>query len=307
MAQSHGKSHSSHIISVDPIVQSFVRYHRVKKSRPATIEQYTKTLQLFRRFCIEEGMPELIEVSRDHIQSWLLSLQETHASASVQTYYRHLKAFYNWLVKEDEIAKSPMARIPEPAVDETEKDIVAPVDVARLLKKLEKEKRWRDASVIAIFYDTGIRAGELANLKTEDVDLDTGIATIRSETAKGRRIKKVRLSDKAVRYIDRYLRKQGKRTEYLIIGRIRQPMTRITLSRLVKRCFAEVGVKATITSHDLRHTWASEMEAYVTESEFMALAGWKSPNMVRHYARKAIERNALEAHRRASPLERLGR
>jgi hypothetical protein len=43
----------------------------------------------------------------------------------------------------------------------------------------------------------------------------------------------------------------------------------------------------------------------MSESEMMTLFGWSDAEMARHYARQALEKAALDAHGRASPLTKL--
>jgi len=152
-----------------------------------------------------------------------------------------------------------------------------------------------------------MRAGELARvLLDDDVDLDKGLIRI-AATAKGRRERWVRLSEQAIGYIDRYLRKRPRDLpgdEYLFSGQ-RGPLTREGMYDVVRRAFAAVGATAVISPHDLRHTSASDVAGRMSESDMMALYGWKDAGMARHYTSQARARLALDAHAKASPLANL--
>jgi integrase len=233
---------------------------------------------------------------------WLERLHETWRPHSVRNRFVGLRIFARWLYAEGEITKDPTARMRVPSVDEVQKDVVEPEDVARVLAMLSKQKRDRDAALIAVLYDTGMRAGELAELRLDRVSLDTGIIFI--EKTKNHHTRTVKLSAAGVRYVDRYLRRRKDRgSEYLFEG-VRGALTRNGIYRVVRTCFAEIGIKAIIGVHDMRHSSATAASSEMSESDMMTLFGWSNADMARHYARKALEANALKAHDRASPLSR---
>jgi len=82
-------------------------------------------------------------------------------------------------------------------------------------------------------------------------------------------------------------------------------LTRAGMYWLVRRAFEATGQK--IGPHDLRHTSATHTAGSISETDRMLIYGWKDPAMARHYSRQAAQQNAIEAHRKASPLEKLGR
>jgi integrase len=107
-----------------------------------------------------------------------------------------------------------------------------------------------------------------------------------------------------LQYLDRYLRHLSAPPLYLLEGK-RGKMTRSGVYQVVSERFHQVGAKARIGPHDLRHTSASHVVGSLSESEMMTLYGWSDSDMARHYSRQALEKTALEAHGRASPLTKL--
>jgi site-specific recombinase XerD len=290
--------------SIEPLIRSFERHLRAENKRAPTISHYIGAARQFAAFAQRENLPGIEDISREHVEMWLERLHLIYKPHSVRNRFIGVRIFFRWLLAENEIQRDPTARIKPPHVDQVQKDIVSPEDMARVLEDLTKAKKHRDALIIAILYDCGLRASELANLRTEDVNPDTGLIVVTH--SKGRRPRVVKLSNAGLRYLDRYLRRLNPLPEYLLAGK-RGPMTRSGIYQVVRETFERAGVKGTIGAHDLRHTSASHVVGEMSESAMMALYGWTDPAMARHYAQQALEAAALAAHDKASPLQRLGK
>jgi integrase/recombinase XerD len=289
-------------LQCEPLLRSFERHLKAEGKRQPTIDHYIGSSRQFAVFAEDEHLPPLVNVTREHVEMWLEQLHLVYKPHSVRNRFIGLRIFFRWLAQEGEIERDPTTRIKTPAIDEVDKDVVSPADMDRVLTYLEKKKRYRDAALIAILYDTGMRASEVAELRTDEVNLDTRLIVITK--TKNHRTRVVKLSPTGVRYVDRYLRHFKTEPEYLIQG-TKGKMTRSGVYWTVRHCFEECNVKGRIGAHDLRHTSASHVVGDMSESAMMALYGWSDPEMARHYARQALEKAALEAHDRASPLERL--
>lgn len=297
----HKTSATSH-----PLLVSFGRHLRAARKDPDTVAHYVGATQQFLDYAAAEGMPDVTGISREHVEMWLEKLHETYSPYTVKNRHQGLRMFFTWLTEEGELERSPMARIRPPSVEESPKDVVSVEDMVKVFAYLEKNKRWRDAALIGVLYDTGMRASELADTLTENVNLDTGIIFI--PKSKANRVRTVHLAASAVRYLDRYTRKPRANPDYLINGP-RGKMTRSGIYWAVRKVFEEVGVHGTIGAHDMRHTSASHVAAAgeMSESDAMHLYGWKDPDMWRLYSSQARAQSALDAHAKASPLDRLGR
>ncbi len=286
------------------IVTSYERHLKATGKSAKTLQHYLGALAQFIQFCEDEGLPDLNGIRREHVELWLVRLRERYAPASVLNRYKALRVFYAWMVEEGEIRSSPLARIPQPVLEETRKDVVPPEELARVFKEMERKRRWRDCALLAILYDTGMRAGEVAELKAEDVKLDDGLIVV--QRSKNKKMRTVGLSPQAVKYIDRYWRRpRSDLSSAFALSGHRGPLTANGIYQIVRGIFEELGFEAKIGPHDLRHTSASHITGEMTESQMMSLYGWTDPEMARHYARQALEKSAIEAHRRASPLSRL--
>ena len=287
-----------------PLLASFRRHLAAEGKAEQTIAHYVGGARQFLEFIESEGLPDLPGIRREHVELWIEGLFRRYRPASVVNRYNALRMFTSWLVEEGEIRRDPMERIKRPAIPESPKDVVDEATMSRAFAHLEKLKRHRDLALLALLYDTGMRASEVAESRVENLDLDRGVLLI--PRTKNREVRTVGLAPKTVRYLDRYLRQKRREPDWVFNG----PKGRLTRSGVywaVRGVFEELGHPAIVGPHDLRHTSATHAVGHMSEAAMMTLYGWSDSAMPRHYAKGGLLRAALEEHRRSSPMERLGR
>jgi site-specific recombinase XerD len=79
--------------------------------------------------------------------------------------------FFNWLVMEEYLAKSPVKLLKPPKLEQRYKAVLSVPEIERLLSELNQRTFLgaRMYAIIALLDDSGLRAGELATLELSDV------------------------------------------------------------------------------------------------------------------------------------------
>jgi integrase/recombinase XerC/integrase/recombinase XerD len=232
--------------------------------------------------------------------------------STVDSYYRALRTFVNFSLAEGLLEETPLKNVKKPRVP---KDQVQPFSQDQVLMLLAAARQSRtperDAAILSLLADTGMRVSELCSLSVGDFNRMGGELSV---LGKGNKRRTVYMGAAARRSLWRYVemdRKHAKPEEPLFIGAGgNRPGTGMTASGVFQVVQA-VGQKAGIhgvrcSPHTLRHTFAVNfLRGGGNVLELQRLLGHTDLTMVRRYVDLA-ESDLAAAHRKASPLDRMG-
>jgi site-specific recombinase XerD len=257
---------------------------------------------------------DVAAITREHVAAFIEDQLSRHSAATAGVRYSSLRVFFNWLVAEGEVKASPMARMRKPKLPERIVDIPSEVDLKRLLADMAGDgfEDMRDLAIVRTFMSTGARLSEVAGLRFDpdeplrnDVDLDGRIVRL---IGKGDRERVSSLDAKAVRALDRYMRRARRShpdadTSWLWLGR-KGRLTASGISQMVRDRAERLGFK--LHPHQLRHYRADRYKAAgMQDGHIMALMGWRDAGMVRRYGAANTTARALEAARRIDSRDEL--
>lgn len=170
--------------------RSSIRGLRAENIATTTEATYLEGIRQFAQFLQTNSMPlDVADIEREHVEHFIGHLLETRKPSTAETRYRALNRFFSrffsWLVEEEEIETSPMAKMKPPKIPEDPLPVIPEEDLRKLLGTREKGKgleERRDTALFRVFIDTGARRAEVTNLRwmpdipeTNDVDLDQSI------------------------------------------------------------------------------------------------------------------------------------
>ena len=246
-------------------ITTFITYlHNVKGTSKNTEMSYKRDLDKVRHFMAERGICEVSAVSSQDLGDYVKYLEDNKfAAATVSRNIASLKAFYHFMLQEGCVAEDLSEQLKAPKIEKKVPEIMSPEEVIRLLEQPtgDTPKEIRDKAMLELLYATGIRVTELITLRISDVNMQLGVILCRDRT-KERIIPFGAAARNALaRYLEgtRDAMLENKTSDVLFANCSGQPMSRQGFRKLIKYYAKKAGIKADITPHTLRHSFAAHL------------------------------------------------
>jgi integrase/recombinase XerD len=169
-----------------------------------------------------------------------------------------LRTFYRYLMREEAIAADPTSNLPSGRLLRRLPSVLSVEEVGRLLAQPDAGTRrgLRDRAMLELLYATGLRVSELVGLGRGDINLDLGVVRC---IGKGSKERIVPVGRPAIEAVRAYLDSRRDAAPPLFMGNKGQPITRVAVWRIVRRYARGAGIRAPISPHALRHSFATHM------------------------------------------------
>jgi len=292
-------------------VEAFLAAKHAENLRPKSLASYQREVE---RVCLTlglAGVTDADDLTPEHIRGVLSTLLDRGLAAGTVHLIRTITLVWlRWLAREGYVDRRDWAEhIPKIRRDRREGRTLQPTDAGRLLAAAANYGhndillRARNLAMISLMLDTGLRAGELARLLVEDVDLVNRDVRV-SEECKGRIERVVPFGAETLRHLRRYLRERdGVETDCLWLSVHRNRLVEKRIYDVIRRIGKGAGLKC--HPHLLRHTAATLMAHYGMEAvHIQRLLGHRDIQTTLRYLHLSDE-DARTAYRRASPVDHL--
>lgn len=282
----------------DRIWSSYVRGLRLQQRSKHTIRNYEQTVRLFRRYL--KGMP-LVEAGRNEIEGFLTERLESCQGSTVHGDFVNLRPFYNWMVEEEYISKSPLTRIKPPVVEDKAPRVLSDAELGRLFKSCQGTRFYdrRDEAMLRVMSEIGgPRRGEMAAMSVDDIDFSHDLIHLVGKTGE----RWIPFGAKTGVALEKYLRQRDKQRHASLPNlwlSYRGAVPIQTLWWVVRRHGHQAGL-GNLYPHILRHTAAHRAhDAGMSEADMEALFGWTPGSaMTRLYGRSTKILRAQNSSRR---------
>lgn len=263
-----------------PIVDHFLDYldwlELEKGLSQNSQRNYTNFLKKFFEFLKVSNLQDLkpSELTPDHIWKYRLFLSRQYkknATASLKRstqnhYLVALRSFLTFFVKRD-IPSLPPEKVDIPKDAEEKKvNFLNLEQIEKLLQAPDTSSSigLRDRAILETLFSTGLRIAELVALNRQQVAVKDDVSDLEIViVGKGNRMRPVYISQRALLWLNRYLRVRDDNEKALFVNYGgKNPLTRLTarsIERSVKRYALLAGLPVTTTCHTLRHSFATDL------------------------------------------------
>lgn len=239
--------------------------------------------------------------------------KEKLSAASVATYARTARTFFNWLEDRKFVERSPFTRSvkitskKEPIIGRHHKNIQEE-QIKQIFEYLTTPERLnsytghRNLAIIALLLDSGMRRGELLSMRIGDIDWPRRRITIRGKTGERVCFFTPKAEFALLQFHDKYRKRQKELlapTSPYWLNTYGTELMPSGVSAFILKMQNDLGFP--ISAHRFRHTFASIMVTQAGVYEVKELLGHSNINTTMVYTHGSPDQ-LQESHRGKSPL-----
>lgn len=259
--------------------EEFISNLEKNRKSEYTLRNYRRNLIKFYTWYLK-GEKEIENMSLDEIKAVTsmdidnfkvyMEEEKGYKRTYINNIIASLTSFYKYLNKIDSTITNK-ARVSGTMVEHRAKAVFLEFNEAeKLLKEVEnedntktKEMNLRNKLIINLFLNTGLRCSELCNLKFKNIVEEDNYLVF---FGKGRKERGLYLTDKVMKLYRQWKEVRLKMSnvcieyrEYIFLSKKKTVFSNMQINRIIKEYCNRAGIDKNISSHKLRHTFATMM------------------------------------------------
>jgi len=298
-------------VSLSEAIEDFQLMAKVEGQAEKTLKTYDYVFNRLTEFISTNKL--VTEITTQELRKYLASLMDDDLKdTTVAIHFRHLRAFFNWLVEERYLLEAPTDQISEPKTPNKFPRVIDQEQVQNLLEAAkDRHGDWasyRNYSMLVVFVEMGLRLNELVNALLEDLDMKNRSLKVHGKGAKDRKVFFGKQTFRTLRHWLRIREKKPNRVwdETVFISQNGDKLKKRNVQHLVTRIQNEAGLQdIKVSPHVLRHTSATfAVENGLTAFQLKSQFGWEQIETALRYVHLS-DKSLQESYINSSPIDNL--
>lgn len=289
-------------------INEFLEY--ILKQRnysPNTYKNYNIDIIEFEEYLMEEKT-NFKDVDYKFIKGYLMKLYDRKLSRNtIARKLSSLRSFYKYLFNNDVIKTNPFKYVSSPKKERKLPKYLGVSEIEEIFNvpDIKAPLGQRDKVILEVFYASGIRVGELVNIKISNIDFYKKEILI---LGKGNKERIVEFGDYALDAINNYinngrkeiLKKSNKSNDYLILNSRGDKITTRGIEKIIDNIVKKVSIKKHISPHMLRHSFATHLLNegcdILTVKELLGHESLETTQVYTHVSNERLREVYLKCH-----------
>ena len=297
-----------------PYLLQYQDRRRVIGYSETTITRDESNLRRFIGWCDERSLNHPNQITKpilERYQRYVFYYRKDNGqalSSSTQHHYLvSVKQFFKSLTQDNHLLYNPASELVLIKRSRTLPVVLSIKEIEKLMKqpKINKPRGLRDRAILELFYSTGIRRMELANLGVSDLSMTR--KTIHVREGKGKKDRLIPVGTRAINWIEKYLNEVRPQlvidhtNRTLFLNDYGDTYRDTKLGENVKRYLRKAGIEAIGSCHLLRHAMATHMLENGADLRYIqAMLGHASIETTQLYTHVSI-RKLQQVHEATHP------
>lgn len=257
------------------LLNRFYFYLKGKRYSQSTVNSYTYLVADFIEYVNEKETDQINNADVDRYLGHVFE-PKGHSISTQRQFISGLKLFK---------AFCPECKIDQLELKRPKRDQRLPVVLTKqeVIELIRCTRNIKHRAIIALLYSSGLRVGELINLKLMDLDIER--RQIHVKNAKGRKDRYVILSQSILPLLQNYFF-TFKPVTFFAEGGRGKPYSASSIRKFMKGSSKAAGITKRVTPHTLRHSYATHLlEQGVNLRHIQSLLGHARPETTMVYTR----------------------
>jgi integrase/recombinase XerC len=229
---------------------------------PRTLKAYQRDLDQLLKFLAQEEIDRPEQITQHHIRAFIAQRhRQGQGGKSLQRLLSAIRSLFRWMLREGIAEHNPATPVKAP---KSPRHLPATLDADTIGQLLDipcdTPLAIRDKAIMELFYSSGLRLSELAELRWEQVDLPSGMVTVTGKGNKSRMVPVGRIAAEALLEWRKARVKFASFEEpHVFVSQRGDPIATRTIQSRIRYWAKRQGMAQSIYPHLLRHSFASHM------------------------------------------------
>ena len=244
------------------VKQFFLYLENERGLSPRTLKAYRRDLDQLLQFLAQEEIDRPEQITQHHIRAFIAQRhRQGLGGKSLQRLLSAIRSLFRWMLREGIAEHNPATPVKAP---KSPRHLPATLDADTIGQLLDipcdTPLAIRDKAIMELFYSSGLRLSELAELRWEQVDLPSGMVTVTGKGNKSRMVPVGRIAAEALLEWRKARVKFASFEEpHVFVSQRGSPIATRTIQSRIRYWAKRQGMPQSIYPHLLRHSFASHM------------------------------------------------
>lgn len=266
-------------------LESFLNYLRFERyCSPNTARSYKNDIMEFINF-ISNRRHTWEQVDFHDIKAYVYTIYRKDKKVTIARKLSALRSFFRFLMRDGKVVFNPALLQETPKREKSLPSFLTVDETFSLLEAVSGDDfiERRNRAILELFYSSGLRLSEIANIDLEDLDFSLQILKVKG---KGGKERIVPFGNKAKEALLKYMNASASRRKgkALFISRLGGRLSTRNIARIVEKYSKRISLSKKVTPHTLRHTFATHLlEAGADLRTIQELLGHASLSTTQRY------------------------
>ncbi|MGJ8678298.1 MAG: site-specific tyrosine recombinase XerC [Akkermansiaceae bacterium] len=297
-------------------MEEFLAWRESRNYSEETLQRLRGSFRFFLIWAQERGIEQAVDVTRpilESYQSYLWRYKKANGKPlGVSTQNQRINALqqlFSRLCRDNKLEANPASDLEKCRVQkQLLHKALSHEEIKSLLNTpdISDPLGLRDRAALELFYSTGMRRGEVAHLRVDEIDFSKQVIFVNQ--GKGQKDRYVPLGARACYWLQRYLDEArcilelNRDVKEVFLSSYGKGITQGSLGNRVKRLMGQAGIHYAGGCHLLRHSFATHLlEGGADIRYIQQMLGHESLETTAIYTQVSID-SLIEVHAKSHPL-----